>query len=210
MSQQDHFNYNLKEKKDSSNFFVNYTNQEPYDIIINNNIVKNIFLNAPNKSGKSHLINIWIKNNNAILYEKNLNEILDNKKNIAIDNIFYNINEENIFHIINHCKNENLKVFVTSNLSIDEHNFKIIDLKSRLKAFYYVSILNPDDEMVKIILTKLLYEKQFIIKNPEIFEFLVKRIERSYQSIYNLVDKLDKFSLQKKRQLTIPLIKEII
>tara|TARA_Y100001970_G_C14238733_1_gene863536 strand:- start:682 stop:1314 length:633 start_codon:yes stop_codon:yes gene_type:complete len=210
MSQQDHFNYNLKEKKDSSNFFVNYTNQEPYDIIINNNIVKNIFLNAPNKSGKSHLINIWIKNNNAILYEKNLNEILDNKKNIAIDNIFYNINEENIFHIINHCNNENLKVFVTSNLSIDEHNFKIIDLKSRLKAFYYVSILNPDDEMVKIILTKLLYEKQFIIKNPEIFEFLVKRIERSYQSIYNLVDKLDKFSLQKKRQLTIPLIKEIL
>ena len=210
MTQQDHFNYNLKEKKDSSNFFVNYTNQEPYDIIINNNIVKNIFLNAPNKSGKSHLINIWIKNNNAILYEKNLNEILDNKKNIAIDNIFYNINEENIFHIINHCKNENLKVFVTSNLRIDEHNFKIIDLKSRLKAFYYVSILNPDDEMVKIILTKLLYEKQFIIKNPEIFEFLVKRIERSYQSIYNLVDKLDKFSLQKKRQLTIPLIKEIL
>ena len=64
--------------------------------------------------------------------------------------------------------------------------------------------------MIKIILTKLLIEKQFIIKNPEIFEFLVNRIERSYQSIYNLVDKLDKFSLEKKRQLTIPLIKEIL
>ena len=64
--------------------------------------------------------------------------------------------------------------------------------------------------MIKIILTKLLLEKQFIIKNPEIFEFLVKRVERSYESIYNLVDKLDKLSLEKKRQLTIPLIKEII
>ena len=64
--------------------------------------------------------------------------------------------------------------------------------------------------MIKIILTKLLIEKQFIIKNPEIFEFLVNRIERSYQSIYNLVDKLDKLSLEKKRQLTIPLIKEIL
>ncbi len=59
-------------------------------------------------------------------------------------------------------------------------------------------------------MTKLLIEKQFIIKNPEIFEFLVNRIERSYQSIYNLVDKLDKLSLEKKRQLTIPLIKEIL
>ena len=132
------------------------------------------------------------------------------KKNVAIDNLFKNIVEEDIFHIINHCKQENLKVLITSNLNVNDHNFKLKDLKSRLKTFYHVSILNPDDEMIKIILTKLLIEKQFIIKNPEIFEFLVKRIERSYVSIYNLVDKLDKLSLEKKRQLTIPLIKEII
>ena len=124
--------------------------------------------------------------------------------------LFLKLIEEDIFHIINHCKNENLKIFITSNLNINQYNFKLTDLKSRLKTFYHVSILNPDDEMVKIILTKLLHEKQFIIKNPEIFEFLVKRIERSYQSIYNIVKKLDKFSLQNKRQLTIPLIKEIL
>ena len=100
-----------------------------------------------------------------------------------------------------HCK----KYAKTNN-----HKFKLKDLKSRLKTFYHVSISDPDDEMIKIILTKLLIEKQFIIKNPEIFEFLVNRIERSYQSIYNLVDKLDKLSLEKKRQLTIPLIKEIL
>ena len=210
MNHQDYFNYNLKEIRDSSNFFVNSTNSDSYDIIIHNNIIKNIFLKAPNKSGKSHLINMWIKNNNAILYNSNLKEVLDLKKNVAIDNLFVKIKEEDIFHIINHCKNENLKIFITSNLDISEYNFQLTDLKSRLKTFFHVSISNPDDEMVKIILTKLLHEKQFIIKNPEIFDFLVKRIERSYQSIYNLVKTLDKFSLQKKRQLTIPLIKEIL
>ena len=210
MTYQNYFNYNLKEIKDSFNFFVNSTNLESYNVLINNNLIKNIFLKAPNKSGKSHLINIWKKNNNAILYNYNLKEILDSKKNVAIDNLFINIKEEHIFHIINHCKNENLKIFITSNIDINDHNFKLIDLKSRLKTFYHVSILNPDDEMVKIILTKLLHEKQFIIKNPEIFEFLVKRIERSYQSIYNIVKALDNLSLQKKRQLTIPLIKEIL
>ena len=110
--------------------------------------------------------------------------------------------------------NLSIKNLSFKNSSLDSTKKQInkpgTDLKSRLKTFYYVSILNPDDEMVKIILTKLLHEKQFIIKNPEIFEFLVKRIERSYQSIYNIVDKLDKFSLEKKRQLTIPLIKEIL
>jgi len=210
MTHQDYFNYNLKEIRDSSNFFVNSTNLNSYNIVINNNTIKNIFLKAPNKSGKSHLINMWVKNNNAILYKSNLKDIIDFKKNVAIDNLFAKIEEENIFHIINHCKNENLKILITSNLDINEYNFKLTDLESRLKTFYHVSILNPDDEMVKIILTKLLYEKQFIIKNPEIFDFLVKRIERSYQSIYNIVNKLDKFSLQKKRQLTIPLIKEIL
>ena len=210
MTHQEYFNYNLEEIRDSSNFFVNNTNLNSYNIIINNNSIKNIFLKAPGKSGKSHLINIWIKNNNAILYNNNLKEILGSKKNVAIDNLFLKIKEEDVFHIINHCKNENLKIFITSNLDTNEYNFKITDLKSRLKTFYHVSILNPDDEMVKIILTKLLHEKQFIIKNPEIFDFLLKRIERSYQSIYNIVKKLDKFSLQNKRQLTIPLIKEII
>ena len=210
MTQQDYFNYNLKENKDSSNFFVNSTNLDSYNTVINNNKIKNIFLKAPNKSGKSHLINMWVKNNNSILYKNNLKEILELKKNVAIDNLFLKIKEEDVFHIINHCKNENLKIFITSNIDTNEFNFKLTDLKSRLKTFYHVSILNPDDEMVKIILTKLLHEKQFIIKNPEIFEYLVKRIERSYQSIYNIVKTLDKFSLQKKRQLTIPLIKEIL
>ena len=210
MTHQDYFNYNLKEIRDSSNFFVNSTNLDSYNIVINNNTIKNIFLKAPNKSGKSHLISMWVKNNNAILYRSNLKDIINLKKNVAIDNLFVKIEEENIFHIINHCKNENLKILITSNLDINEYNFKLTDLESRLKTFYHVSILNPDDEMVKIILTKLLYEKQFIIKNPEIFDFLVKRIERSYQSIYNIVNRLDKFSLQKKRQLTIPLIKEIL
>ena len=110
MTHQDYFNYNLKEIRDSSNFFVNSTNLDSYNIVINNNTIKNIFLKAPNKSGKSHLISMWVKNNNAILYKSNLKNIIDLKKNVAIDNLFVKIEEENIFHIINHCKNENLKI----------------------------------------------------------------------------------------------------
>ncbi len=124
MTKQNFFNYYFKEIKDSSNFFVNNTNQEIYDLIIKNKSVKNIFLNAPNKSGKSHLVNIWKKNNNAILYKNNLREIIDKKQNVAIDDLYKNIIEEDIFHIINHCNQGNLKMFVTSNLSIDDHKFK--------------------------------------------------------------------------------------
>tara|TARA_Y100001970_G_scaffold240702_1_gene303630 strand:- start:234 stop:869 length:636 start_codon:yes stop_codon:yes gene_type:complete len=211
MNKQNYFDYYLKEIKDASNFYVNETNYSSYQVIVNNNNnIFNIYLYAPKKSGKTHLIDIWSERNNAILYNGNIDNIFKLKKNIAIDNLFNNLNEENVFHIINHCNSLNLKLFFTSDKKIEDYEFKLPDLKSRLLTFYKVEIKNPDDDMIKIILTKLLHEKQFIIKNKEIFDFLIKRIERSYESIYNLVERLDKISLEKKRQLTIPLIKEII
>ena len=64
--------------------------------------------------------------------------------------------------------------------------------------------------MCKMFMTKLFSEKQIIIKNKEIFDYIFNRVNRTYVDIYFLVEKLDKLSLEKKRQLTIPLIKEII
>ena len=64
--------------------------------------------------------------------------------------------------------------------------------------------------MCKMLMTKLFSEKQIIIKNKEIFDYIFNRVNRTYADIYFLVEKLDKLSLEKKRQLTIPLIREII
>ena len=48
------------------------------------------------------------------------------------------------------------------------------------------------------------------IKSNEIFEYIIRRVDRTYQGINDIVKKLDILSLEKKRQLTIPLIKEIL
>ena len=84
------------------------------------------------------------------------------------------------------------------------------DLVSRIKTFHYSKINNPDDDMLLKILTKLFIEKQFIINSNEIFEFIIRRANRSYETVFDIVNKLDNLSLEKKRQLTIPLIKEIL
>ena len=60
MSNQKFFNYQFTEKKDQENFFVNETNQNAFDFSIIDNFDQNIFLFGPNKSGKSHLINIFL------------------------------------------------------------------------------------------------------------------------------------------------------
>ena len=64
--------------------------------------------------------------------------------------------------------------------------------------------------MLLNILTKLFIEKQFIINSDEIFSYILNRANRSYEDMFEIVNKLDTLSLEKKRQLTIPLIKEIL
>jgi chromosomal replication initiation ATPase DnaA len=210
MSYQNIFNYHFYLKNDHENFFVNQTNQKAYDITTLEKFNQNIFLCGPKKSGKSYLANIWKDFNNAIEYNNNFSKIIEAKKNVVVDDFLCTSSEENLFHLINHCKLNNLKIYFTSSKNINTYNFKFEDLYSRLREFLYLEIKSPDDEMCKMLMVKLFTDKQIIIKNKEIFDFIFKRLSRTYFDIYIFVEKLDRLSLEKKRQLTIPLIKEII
>ena len=209
--EQSYFNYNLKPGLAIDDFFVSTSNKKAYSFILNKKIDnKKILLIGPNKSGKTHLGKIWQKNNNAISYENNFEIILNYKKNIFIDDFLKNINEEKIFHLINHCSINKLTILLTSNKEVFEHNFLLKDLVSRLKTFNLLRINLPDDDLIINLIIKLLHDKQIIIKNEEIFHYILKRIERSYEEIFLLIENIDKLSLEKKRELTIPLIKKLL
>ena len=209
MIKQTSFNYKFNDNNENEfNFFVNETNFYAFNALINND-TKFSFLYGPKKSGKSYLAKIWLKNNNAIEYNNNYETLLNINSNILIDNlIFYD--QEKIFHIVNNCILNNSKILITSDIKINSIDFKFNDLSSRLKTFSNLEINQPNDEMLLAILTKLLIDKQFIINSNEIFEYILRRVDRSYQGINEIVKKLDILSLEKKRQLTIPLIKEIL
>jgi len=210
MNSQKTFNYEFTSIKYDENIFVNNTNKNAYQISTLDNFDQNIFLHGPKKSGKSELINIWKKKNNAIFFNNNFSEIIKTKNNIAIDDIFIFCSEEELFHIINHSKLFNLKIYLTSSINLNDYDFKLADLYSRLRSFYYLNIQLPDEEMCRMLLTKLFSEKQIIIKNKEIFDYVLNRVNRSYNDIHLFVEKIDSLSLSKKRQLTIPLIREIL
>ena len=208
MSKQKSFIFKFTEENDEFNFFVNKTNFYAFNLLINNNSQFS-FLYGPKKSGKSYLSKLWLKKNNAVQINKNYDLFLDNSKNILIDD-FLIFDEEKIFHIVNSSILNNLKILITCNMKINEIEFKFRDLSSRLKTFSNLEIEQPNDEMLLNILTKLLIEKQFIINSYDIFEYILRRVNRSYKGIYDIVNSLDVLSLEKKRQLTIPLIKEIL
>ena len=208
MNKQKIFNFKFKNKINEFDYYVNETNFYAFNNLINNNS-KLSFLYGPKKSGKSYLSKIWLYKNNAIKFNNNYKLFIDNKNNILIDE-FSLFDQEKVFHLVNNCILNNLKILITSRNKLNEINFKFVDLSSRLKTFSFLEIYQPDDEMLVSILTKLLVQKQFIINSNEIFEYILRRVDRSYQGIYDIVNKLDILSLEKKRQLTIPLIKEIL
>ena len=208
--EQKYFNYNLKTHLSKDDYFVGDSNQESYNHLINNNFSKNFFLNGPNKSGKSHLGLIWKKKFHAISYENNLNQILNKKLNVLVDNFVKKTNEEDVFHIINHCNANNLSILIISSVSLLEYEFKLKDLSSRLKTFTNIKINLPDDLLLMNLMIKLLNDKQIIVKNPEIFNYIIKRVDRSYEKVFILISKIDKLLFEKNKQLTIPIIKELI
>ena len=206
------FEYNILPKHNIENFYVSEANIDAYNFIINkNNLINYSILYGPSKSGKTHLGVIWKEMNNAVVYyNENFNDFIQSNKNIFIDNFLEDLNEENLFHLINHCFNNELKILLCTDKLISNYIFELKDLSSRLKSFNFIEIKKPDDELIVNLIYKLLYDKQIIIHNSEIFSYLLKRINRTYKDIYLLVDKIDKLSLEKKRELTVPLIKELI
>ena len=206
------FEYNILPNHNLENFYVSEANKDAYNFIINENKYNDyLILYGPSKSGKTHLGLIWKEMNNAVVYHnKNFNDFIQCKKNIFVDNFLEDLNEENLFHLINHCFNNELKILLCTDKLISNYIFELNDLSSRLKSFNFIEIKKPDDELIVNLINKLLYDKQIIINNSEIFSYVLKRINRTYKDIYLLVDKIDKLSLEKKRELTIPLIKELI
>ena len=208
MSKQKIISYTFTDNMNEINFFVNKTNFHAFNRLINQESTFS-FLYGPKKSGKSFLSNIWKNKYNAIKLSNNFEELIKKKDNILIDDLFF-FDQEIIFHLVNYCILNKLRILITSPYKINDINFKFNDLPSRLKTFSFLEINKPDDEMLLTILTKLLVDKQFIVNSNDIFEYILRRVDRSYKGIYDIVDKLDILSLEKKRQLTIPLIKEIL
>ena len=67
MNEQIFFDFNINTALDINSFFVNKTNEKAFSLINNVNFSENIILVGPKKSGKSHLANIWMNNNKAIV-----------------------------------------------------------------------------------------------------------------------------------------------
>ena len=192
----------------------------------NNSHILSLFDNWPNWeknflnicgekfSGKTHLVNIFLKKFKGIKYEANLlsNESLTEIKihqNIILENLTEKIDEKLVYSLINIIEQDNKYLIITSNNPITKINFTLDDLKSRCSNFLLQNIEKPDDDLIFALILKNLSDKQITL-DKKLIDYIVKRIDRSYSKIFDFIYKIDEISLKKKKSIDLKIIKEVL
>ena len=201
-------------------FLVNSRNEDAVCFIDNfpNQKINSGILIGSRGSGKTHLVNVLCSNLGrkkwSFLNPKNENiyDIFSINDLVIIEDI-NNFNskedEDFLFHSINLSKELNKALLLTSSRKISKLDFKTLDLVSRLDAMQAAFIEEPDDMLMEALIIKLFNDRQIIIK-PNIVNFLMQRIERSYLGVAEIIDLIDKVSLSRKKSVSISLIKGLI
>ena len=208
------FNYDSNFKEDD--FYVSKSNKQIFDLLNKWPKWEKNFLNISGEkfSGKTHLINIFLKKCKGTIIEANLLSDNDFKKikifqNIILENVSEKINENLFFTLCNIVEQDNKYLIVTSESSIVNIDFKLNDLKSRSKNFLLQNIDKPDDELLFALILKNLSDRQISI-DKKLIDYIIKRIDRSYGKIVDFIYKIDEVSLKKKRSINLSTIKEVL
>ena len=208
------FNYEQNFKDDD--FYVGKSNYYTFEIINKwPKWEKNILnISGEKFSGKTHLVNIFLKKFNGIKIESNLlnNESLKSIKpfqSIILEDLTSEINENLIYTLFNMIDQDNKFLIVTSIKSIVEIDFKLKDLRSRTKNCLLAKIENPDDELMFAIILKNLSDRQITL-DKKLINYIIKRIDRSYSKIFEFIYKIDEISLKKKKSIDFKIINEAL
>ena len=84
-----------------------------------------------------------------------------------------------------------------------------MDLTSRINSFLYIGIELPTDDLLKVIISKTLSDKQINI-NPKISNFIINNVERSYEKMFKFLKEVDELSLSTGKSININLLKKVL
>jgi chromosomal replication initiation ATPase DnaA len=157
------------------------------------------------KSGKTALANIWAHKNGAVFYSS-LEKLQDeNPQNCIIDNLEFFNSEQELFHAINYTMQQRITLLITAGTI---PCFKLPDLRSRIAATQKVLIHQPDEELIKALLLKKFANLQIEV-DTGVVEYIISRIERSFEAVFMVVEQLNLYSLRHKKPITINAFKKI-
>jgi chromosomal replication initiation ATPase DnaA len=189
-------------------YFISNSNKDAYSATTNqilgikpyDNV---LIIRGAKSSGKSFLAKIVATTQNGKIISS-LEEF--DSLNLYIIDDPEKLDETNILHIFNHTVNNKKKLILFANKN---WNIKLKDLSSRINSIKGISINEPDDELMEVIISRE-FSKRSIEVGRDVINYLKTRIERNFQKIFMFIDGLDKFCLTNKRNITVKAASEFM
>jgi len=172
-------------------------------------------LAGPAGSGKSHLGAIWRELSGALQIGGSgatdaARQRAANGTPVFIDDADSGACEEvDLFHLINAARGAGSTMLLTARRFPSAWGVSLPDLASRLKAATVVEIREPDDALLHGVMAKLFADRQVAVE-PQVLQFVARRIERSLATANAVVARLDTAALERQSRITRALAAEVI
>jgi DnaA family protein len=115
--------------------------------------------------------------------------------------------EEALFNLFNQVRDAGKKLRVSAHVSPKNLGVALKDLQSRLSWGVTMQVQSlPDQD--KVAALSLRARQRGFTLSDEVAGYLLKHCPRDMKNLFAILDRLDDASLQAKRRLTIPFIKE--
>jgi len=114
-----------------------------------------------------------------------------------------------LFNLINSSLSRGRRMLLSSNLVAKNLNVKLTDLNSRMLAFPAFEL--PEiSEKEKITAVEESAKRKGLIFDDRVLVYILTHTSRSLTDLLKLMFDLDTFSLERKRKITIPLVRELL
>ena len=151
--------------------------------------------------GKTHLLQVWARDHDALLLPgtalrglaANLEQIRQ-AGGFAIDDADMAADEPALLHLLNAAREFASPVLLAGREAPSRWPVALPDLASRLRATAAVGLRRPEEALLRILLLRLLAERQLSVAQP-VIEWLLRRLPREADAMREAARLLDQAAL---------------
>ena len=220
------FPWNKVNKSSLEGFFTSQENSHLLSLLKDSDFLDDLFIYGTKESGKTFLLqamcnsyssvsksSLYIPLKKVMNYGVEIFESLENIDLICVDGIEEAISkiewEKAIFNLINKALILESRLILTSSKDLKSLNFLLPDLESRIRKIqgYELHPINDKDIFDAL---KYISKLTSINLGDKEAKYLVTYSQRNISNLVHILESLDQLSMEMKRKITIPLIKEVI
>jgi len=174
-----------------------------------------LVLCGPEGCGKTHLTHVWRQRSGAVEIDRqaltadSVPDLLGAARAAVVEDLDRGVDERALLHLHNLLAQDGGYLLLTARVAPTAWGVALPDLASRLAAAMSASVGAPDDALIGAILVKHLSDRQLSVE-PAVLTFLLARMERSFAAARALVAALDAAALSAKRNITVPLARDVL